>query len=575
MADQQSLQGCKKDELKTWLKARGLKVSGRKQDLITRVTKAEQDGTELLVNREMREKNEREKRMIDKLKTPFEDLPNPKTLNNWTEDLSYLPVITVNEIKDYLVYGKCKFYAKEDMKCFKQLKAFKFFMDGHVQDIKLSIINATSNYCFVKAKILASMRTDRVYETWISVVKETAKVLSADCNCTAGLGEACNHIAALLFAVEDYAKTYNQPSSSSTSCTSKPCEWNKPRSRKLSPKEISQMRPVKHQYGKKPRLPAVPSSGEYNACSAKQNSFLLNLTNSLKTVNPHCVLFTVVEKEGKENTEMSYDISCDNNVGAYEEVSTTKVLESPTTPKVLMSPTTPSPIGIIPNNHMSTVMTISCPIQSPLKNATRIPLQSLQQNILSVRESQIAQVASSSTSKYIPIKLPLIDDSVREMELPENLSEDARQFFNDSVKSNSVAWYNHRQYRLTSSNFGKVLKRKKEDCSKLVNAMTTGATKNLNVSSLRYGFVNPKYSWLGASPDRVVFDPTSNPPYGCVEIKCIESGKGMTPLQTYHAKREPSSGKKKPFCLMKQEDSLILDPDHCYYHQVQGQCAIS
>ncbi|CAB4000913.1 Hypothetical predicted protein, partial [Paramuricea clavata] len=70
MADQQSLQGCKKDELKTWLKARGLKVSGRKQDLITRVTKAEQDGTELLVNREMREKNEREKRMIDKLKTP-------------------------------------------------------------------------------------------------------------------------------------------------------------------------------------------------------------------------------------------------------------------------------------------------------------------------------------------------------------------------------------------------------------------------------------------------------------------------------------------------------------------------
>ena len=381
------------------------------------------------------------------------------------------------------------------------------------------------------------------------------------------------------------------------------------------------MRPVKHQYGKKPRLPAVPSSGEYNACSAKHNSFLLNLTNSLKTVNPHCVLFTVVEKEGKENTEMSYGISCVNNVGAYEEVSTTKVLESPTTPEVLMSPTTPSPIGIIPNNHMSTVMTISCPIQSPLKNATRIPLQSLQQNILSVRESQIAQVASSSTSKYIPIKLPLIVDSVREMELPENLSEDARQFFNDSVKvdlekafkiesstrnqSNSVAWYNHRQYRLTSSNFGKVLKRKKEDCSKLVNAMTTGATKNLNVSSLRYGcenedpvakyyvqyqerhghtglqifpcglVVNPKYSWLGASPDRVVFDPTSNPPYGCVEIKCIESGKGMTPLQTYHAKREPSSGKKKPFCLMKQEDSLILDPDHCYYHQVQGQCAIS
>ena len=72
---------------------------------------------------------------------------------------------------------------------------------------------------------------------------------------------------------------------------------------------------------------------------------------------------------------------------------------------------------------------------------------------------------------------------------------------------------------------------------------------NLNVSSLRYGrenesraakyyvqfqekyghagiqifpcglVVNPLYIWVGASPDRILFDPTSNPPYGCLEIK--------------------------------------------------------
>ena len=186
MADQQALQVLKKDELKTWLKARELKVSGSKQDLIARVSKAKHDGTELLVVKEIREKNEREKRMIEKLKTPFEDLPNPKTLSNWTTDLSDLPDITIDEIKDYLVYDKCKFYVKEDMNCLKQLKAFKFFKDGHVQDIKFCDICAASNYCFVKAKILPSMRTDRIYETWVSIVKETAKVISADCNCTAG-----------------------------------------------------------------------------------------------------------------------------------------------------------------------------------------------------------------------------------------------------------------------------------------------------------------------------------------------------------------------------------------------------
>ena len=60
------------------------------------------------------------------------------------------------------------------MKCFKQLKAIKFFKDGHVQKIELSLISEKSTYCFVKVAVLPSMRQDRVYRTWISVVKETA-----------------------------------------------------------------------------------------------------------------------------------------------------------------------------------------------------------------------------------------------------------------------------------------------------------------------------------------------------------------------------------------------------------------
>lgn len=86
--------------------------------------------------------------------------------------------------------------------------------------------------------------------------------------------------------------------------------------------------------------------------------------------------------------------------------------------------------------------------------------------------------------------------------------------------------------------------------------------------------VNPKCSWLGASPERIVYDPSSNSPYGGVEIECIESGKGMTPLQTYQAKREPQSRKKK-FCLIKHGEVLQLDRKHHYHHQLQGQCGIS
>ena len=132
-------------------------------------------------------------------------------------------------------------------------------------------------------------------------------------------------------------------------------------------------------------------------------------------------------------------------------------------------------------------------------------------------------------------------------------------------QSENIDWFKYRQCRLTASNLGAVLKRRKKDCSKLVERLTT-SHRNLNVSSLnccrdsedivadyylqyqeRHGhqgikvfpcglIVNPKYSCLGASPDKIVYDPTSDLPCGGLEMKCIESGKGMTPLQTYEAK---------------------------------------
>ena len=57
MADDEWLQvHARKDELQRWLKARSLKITGRKQELIDRVIKAKEDGTEKIEVRETREK---------------------------------------------------------------------------------------------------------------------------------------------------------------------------------------------------------------------------------------------------------------------------------------------------------------------------------------------------------------------------------------------------------------------------------------------------------------------------------------------------------------------------------------
>ena len=118
------------DELRRWLKARSLKTTGRKHELIDRVIKAKEDGTETIEERETREKMVRETRAAEKLHSPSENLPDPKTLNNWKNDLSKLPHISYKEIIDYLVYGSCKFFQREDMKCFKQLKGRARAKDG-------------------------------------------------------------------------------------------------------------------------------------------------------------------------------------------------------------------------------------------------------------------------------------------------------------------------------------------------------------------------------------------------------------------------------------------------------------
>lgn len=48
-------------------------------------------------------------------------------------------------------------------------------------------------------------------------------IVAAHCSCMAGLGEACSHVAALMFAIECVVRWAKQET-----CTSKPCSWAVP-----------------------------------------------------------------------------------------------------------------------------------------------------------------------------------------------------------------------------------------------------------------------------------------------------------------------------------------------------------
>lgn len=94
---------------------------------------------------------------------------------------------------------------------------------------------------------------------------------------------------------------------------------------------------------------------------------------------------------------------------------------------------------------------------------------------------------------------------------------------------------------------------------------TTLRTIRHNIQTFHCGLVvDPGCPWLGASPDRVVWDPEEQEPHGIVEIKCPYSMKDL---------KEPCI---QGSCLIKDNNGTYrLNRTHCYYYQVLGQMAIA
>lgn len=147
-------------------------------------------------------------------------------------------------------------------------------------------------------------------------------------------------------------------------------------------------------------------------------------------------------------------------------------------------------------------------------------------------------------------------------------------------QSENPMWQEVRHPRLTSSRFGEVFSLRGESSAQalavrmLKGVRQTQAMKRgidlepevlhqfsdlCNVNVYPSGFIiHPDASYLGASPDARVYDPTAVPPFGLAEVKCpnVDS---ITEVK--HVKFV--NGKAK------------LKKTHKYYFQVQGQLAIT
>ena len=160
-------------------------------------------------------------------------------------------------------------------------------------------------------------------------------------------------------------------------------------------------------------------------------------------------------------------------------------------------------------------------------------------------------------------------------------------------------WEAQRRGRITASNFGDACKRK-TNMSGLTKRIIYG--KNKCTAAMRYGNENEnraredylsnlrstspnavvkktglhiphQHPWLGASPDGLVTDPSSNNPEGLLEIKCPFRAKDTTLVELCTEKRHKSSNMFLKY--QPSTKSFTLKRTHSYYFQVQGQMLVT
>ena len=104
--------------------------------------------------------------------------------------------LSVNRPKFYICISG---YDGKALKAYKSLSAYQFFEAGWVRSVTYTIVNG----CFVfMAKVLHSQKLNEApLNPWV-IVHEDGTVESGHCDCMAGQGSSCSHVAAVLFALE-------------------------------------------------------------------------------------------------------------------------------------------------------------------------------------------------------------------------------------------------------------------------------------------------------------------------------------------------------------------------------------
>ena len=109
-------------------------------------------------------------------------------------------------------------------------KGRQYFTSGHVMCLQDAV---GKGHYLLKCEVRASY-SNQIYHISVTIDSDSV-VVDDSCECKASAMGRCSHVAALLFALEDYTLNFGHEP---VSCTSKLCQWNVGRKKQNSPQAL-------------------------------------------------------------------------------------------------------------------------------------------------------------------------------------------------------------------------------------------------------------------------------------------------------------------------------------------------
>ena len=145
----------------------------------------------------------------------------------WSSSLEHLPPLTHEKIHSYMVLGE-SFDSKERGAVKHKISGYQLFKDGYVKKVRVKPNVKVEKLSFiVKSFAVASMKKDR-YTVYVHLCQLFGDILYGKCNCKAGASGCCKHAAALLYQLVEFKQLNLDFIPDDKTCTDQLQQWHVP-----------------------------------------------------------------------------------------------------------------------------------------------------------------------------------------------------------------------------------------------------------------------------------------------------------------------------------------------------------